>query len=154
MRIKEQDDSTRQVIAEIKNLSKLTKKGVQKAFIRVGKDLKKDVVDSIKYDKKTGRTYLIKVNGALIRHRASAPLETPANLTGSLVNSIGYEVSGSSYSMTYFADTGYSKFLEDGTKKMRPRTYLLKTINKNERNTIRHFEQEIRMHIKKTGLID
>ena len=131
---------------ELRNSSmfkKATRKGITNAFYKIGKDLKQDVVRDIKTGAKTGKVYSVQINGVKRLHRASAPGEVPANLTGALANSIGYDVSGSSYKMEYFADTEYAAWLEDGTRNLKPRPYLIATIDANEENTVEHFETEI-----------
>jgi len=152
MKIEFTDKGSNTIFRELQNVAlfqKAANKGITQAFYKMGKDLKKDAVNSIKSGTKTGKVYSVNVNGVTRLHRASAPGETPANLTGALAKSIGYDVSGSSYKMEYFADTPYAAWLEDGTKNMSARPYLIATIDSNEKNTVEHFQTEIERAFKK-----
>ena len=73
---------------------------------------------------KTGRKYG--------DHRASAPNETPARITGRLGNSLQMRVAKNEL---LIADTsGYGAYLEFGTKNIAKREGVLKSINKNKDN--------------------
>lgn len=81
--------------------------------------------------KKTGKTRVVTVRGRRVRHRASAPGEAPANLSGVLQQSIRFIVHGSN-SMEFGADAPYAAFLEEGTKRMAKRPYLITTVQRND----------------------
>jgi len=59
-------------------------------------------------------------------HTASAPGQSPANWTGELVNSISVENKGRTSEV--IIDSPYAEFLELGTSKMRPRPFILPSI--------------------------
>ena len=66
-----------------------TKEGLRRGLLDVAPEIEKEVIRRIKSPPKTGRYYLI---GGRI-HQASAPGESPADLTGELADSVGSEVS-------------------------------------------------------------
>ena len=151
--IKVDPDNLRAEIA-IKGLSKLTQRGLNQAFFDIGKDLKKTADTLIKdKTKKTGRVYIVRLNGRLHRHQASAPGESPANLTGKLRKSLGYVVSGSN--RIDFGAGGrdskvnYAKDLEQGTRKILKRPYLISSITANERNFEKHIISRLEKEFKK-----
>lgn len=63
-------------------------------------------------------------------HRASAPNETPARITGRLGNSLQTRVAKNELSIV---DTsGYGAYLEFGTKNIEKRQGIMKSINRNK----------------------
>lgn len=145
----------------IKNSHKITREGIRKAFYYIGNDLRRTTQESILSGPKTGRTYLIRIGGRKINHTASAPGEAPANFTGNLRKSIGFEVRGGD-KLEFGSRSGppaaglspkqsvaeYSKYLELGTSKMAARPYLKPSITKNQQNAKQHFEREIERGFK------
>ena len=65
------------------------KEGIRRGLLDVGPEIVREVVRLIESPPKTGRLYLI---GGRI-HQASALGEAPANLSGELADSVGFEVS-------------------------------------------------------------
>lgn len=106
------------------------KRGTRLAFYSIGKENVRETKELIKKGPKTGRLYRLK--GRKYRHRASAPGEPPANLTGRLRKGVDFEVRGSDQ-MQFGDRVFYGFFLERGTKKMRPRPHLSRAVKKNER---------------------
>lgn len=160
------------VMLNIKNIGKLTKEGLQKAFYKIGNDLKKDVKKEIMKKPKHGRLYV--TNGRL--HRASAPGEAPANLSGALEKAIDFDVVGNNkldfgvranvkygkdleigskrfISGNFFGGTlevlptGQTVRLRPGVKPVLPRPYLLPAIKKNFSKMETHFEDQIKNSI-------
>ena len=80
-----------------------------------------DFLNEYNSGRKTGRIYG--------KHRASAPGETPAKITGKLGRSFSFNSTSSS--STFGSNAEYGKFLEFGTKKMKPRNGVIQAINKN-----------------------
>ena len=123
----------------LKNFNNITRKSIEHAFHEIGKDLKKTAKKLIKDKRnKTGRIYLVRLKGRLVKHRASAPGEAVADLTGNYRRSVDVEISGAD-KLIFGAggrDTkvNYVKFTELGTKKMAPRPTLRKAIEKNYKN--------------------
>lgn len=68
---------------------------------------------------RTGRVYTFRGR----KHQASAPGEAPANRTGRLANSVGYEASGH-HTLRVGEEAEYAAFLERGTRKMGRRPHL------------------------------
>jgi HK97 gp10 family phage protein len=134
------------VIKKVESISESTRRGIRRAYYFIGKDLTDEAQQSIIRGPKTGNLYRIK--GRKRRHRASAPGEPPANLSGTLQRSIDFEVQGS-HSMEFGAEAPYAGFLELGTKNMEPREYLIRAIENNERNTEFHFERSIKSELIK-----
>lgn len=122
------------------NIPSRIKSGVHQAYIEIAKDLK----DTVKKDfraKKSGRIYIKRLRGRLVRHRASAPGEPPAKFTGALDMSIATKTSG--YTQLDFSagneKAPYAAFLENGTRIMAKRPYMIKSVRENERNTVEAF---------------
>ena len=99
-----------------------TKEGIRRGLLDVGPEIEREVVRLIKSPPKTGRLYL---RGGRI-HQASAPGEAPANLTGTLAESVSFEVSSPTQLIigdrARIAD--YGGYLEFGTSRMAPRPHL------------------------------
>lgn len=136
--------NNQKVFKHLGHMAQHYRSGVHEAYIVIGEYLKrtnrKDFAAT-----KHGRLYNIKVRGKMIRHRASAPGEPPAKLTGSLEKTIKTKTSGFT-EMSYSAGGGrvnYAGFLEDGTRKMAPRPYLIKSIRDNEGISIITFYRQI-----------
>lgn len=71
---------------------------------------------------KTGRQY------KSLPNRSSAPFQAPATQTGRLARSVEY-VSNGADRLEVGDTVDYGKFLEDGTRRMKPRPHLLVTAN-------------------------
>jgi phage gpG-like protein len=133
-----------------KQMPRRVKKGINNAFMAMQKELKPDAVESMK-EAKSGLwyyTYLGRGGRKLKKrrlHRASKKGETPAILTGALAKSLGYR-RRFGQQLTFGANTPYAKRHELGG-----RSYLLKMINKNERNMHRHLYREIENAIRGRG---
>lgn len=121
------------IVAKLRILPSSTKRALKQTLSDIGKDLKKDALELIDKQPKTGRVYRIRLGGRIITHVASAAGEAPAVLTGRLRRSIDYKVIG--YRMLEFAsyDVPYAKFLEyenlvtqsgQGSKNIEPRPFL------------------------------
>lgn len=81
-------------------------RGIQLGNKQIGLGLKREGKRGITQGPKSGRLYII--NGKL--HRASAPGEYPANLTGKLKKSIDFEQD--QLEMEFGADTKYAPILQ------------------------------------------
>lgn len=112
------------------------RQGYRLAFYNIGKENVRITRELIKKGPKTGRLY--RIAGRKRRHRASAPGEPPANLTGRLRRGVNFEVKGTD--QMQFGDTVfYGFYLERGTKKIKPRPHLKRAVVKNAR----YAEQEL-----------
>lgn len=153
------NEGTRRAEIQIKHLKERNATGIRQAFYAIGKDLKADANKSILETPKHGKLYKVQRLSRSMRHRASAAGEAPANLTGSLRRSLDYNVIGADrlefgYREKFEGKTGkqgsfYGKYLELGTRKMKPRPALLLSIKKNEGNAIEHFENELSKELNK-----
>ena len=137
-----------QSLLKLNDLQAKFKDGIRLAYIDISKYLKATVKEELN-DEKHGRVYIRRIGGRLVRHRASAPDESPATFTGKLENSIATKTSG--FTQLDFSAGGgkvnYAGFLEKGTRKMAKRPYMIKSINKNERNAIEAFYRNISRRI-------
>lgn len=158
----------RKVLVQVSKLQLLQEKGIRKAFYFIGKDLVKESQKLIMMKPKHGKVYTIRRLGRRIKHRASAPLEAPANLTGALKKSIDFSViDGDRMEFgvrEYFPDrkgqpkgVDYGVYLElgkinrDGTR-MAKRPYLLPSIVKNQKNAQQHFETQLKKSLENESI--
>jgi hypothetical protein len=152
------DYRNKQVFVKIDRLASQSSRAIRQGFFKFGKELVNTSRRLIIDPPKTGNLY--RVAGRKRRHRASAPGQAPANLTGALQRSIDYKVYGSSQ-MEFGSnpsktsgDSGrtarYAKELENGSKRIRGRRpYLETSVRKNAGNGRKHFESELRKALKK-----
>lgn len=122
------------------NVKRRTDKGLNRSLYAIGKDYQETFVGEVRNGVKTGRIYIIR--GRL--HQASAPGETPANITGNYARSVGYGISGRR--MRFGNSAYYAGFLEEGTTRMEPRPGLRNAIDDNERNTYRNIADGVLDH--------
>jgi hypothetical protein len=122
--------STQRAVASFGLAGQRFHSAVQSALTDIGKKNVGDTRAAILSRKKTGRIYSAVVRGKRVRHRASAPGEVPANLSGDLQRSIAFIVNGGNQ-MTFGANTKYARWLEEGTKNMAPRPYMIKIVGRN-----------------------
>lgn len=132
----------KKALLSLKDMPNATDRGIRSSFYWSGKGLVKRANRMILDPPKTGKVY--RINGR--NHRASAPGEAPANLTGTLRRSIDFEVRGS-MNMTFGANAPYAKYLEDGTEKMKARPYLLPAIYQEQKNMLANFERYIKKEV-------
>lgn len=133
----------REMLILINALQKATPRGIRQGFFALGRDNVKDARQAIIRGKKSGRLY--NIPGRKRRHRASAPGEAPANLTGKLQKSVGFQIQGAEEMEFGYRDAvDYGAFLELGTTKMAKRPNLEPTVFKNVVKGRRHFEREIK----------
>jgi hypothetical protein len=155
------DPENEKVFLQIKNISELSKKGIRQAYYDIGKDLRQTTQELILDNDKSGKVYVRRLSGRLVRHQASAPGQAPANLTGNLRRSIGFDVRGGEQ-LEFGSRAGlpqgatapqaiaeYSKGLEVGTSKVAARPYLKPSIEQNNRNAFTRFEQRLKEELCK-----
>ena len=116
------------------------KEGIRRGLLDVGPEIEREIVRLIESPPKTGRLYLI---GGRI-HRASAWGESPATLTGTLADSVGFSVtSPTQLVMGYQANVApYGKWLE-GHWLNRP------ALKPGSLNKAREVEQAILLGVKR-----
>ena len=119
-----------------------TQKGIRRAFFDIGKELMTSLNEEVLRGKKTGRLYILRTrSGRRRRHIASAPGETPANITGKYRRSRGFI--NQTTQLTFGLRQDYAEYLEVGTRRMRARPGLGNAIEANERDIIRDFQDGI-----------
>lgn len=91
---------------------------------------------------KTGRVYNFRGS----EHQASAPGESPASRTGRLARSGDYEVRNHQ-EMTVGLSEDYAKYLEDGTRRMKPRPSLGRAVRAKARDTERAILEAVQREI-------
>lgn len=146
-----QDRRNREAFIRIKRMDEATRRGMRQGFFQYGKDLVKTASRQILAKPKGGRTYLVRRGKTRRRHVASAPGESPANLSGAYRKSIGFKIFGSAQ-MHFGAGNSkvpYAAFLEKGTKRMQPRPGLGNAVEATQRNAVRHFYENIRRNLDK-----
>ena len=126
------------VFAKLEDAVPAGNRASRQAWFVLGKDLKAEANRAILAKNKTGRVYIIRSAGGRRRHRASAPGQSHANLTGELRRSLSWRVFGhDSMDFGYGARGGaprYAKFVELGTTRMDPRPTLQNALDASARN--------------------
>jgi hypothetical protein len=110
------------------------RRGFRRGFDRIGRELVAHNRNLIRKGPKTGKLY--RIAGRRRRHRASAPGEPPANLTGNLARSIGFQINTVGDEMAFGTRSPddprggveYGAFLDQGTRKIEPRPHVTKTV--------------------------
>ncbi len=104
---------------------------IRNSFLRSGKKLTMDLKSDMQTPK-TGKVYFI--NGR--KHIASSSNESPAVLSGNLLNSVKSITNGND--LTFGAGTkrkvNYAKYLELGTNKIKNRPFIFQTVKNNFKN--------------------
>ena len=134
-----EDLKNKKVYLKIDRLGEITRQSIRKSFYLLGKDLVRTTSKAILKKPKGGRVYIrVFKSGVRRRHRASAPGETHANMSGALRRSLGYKIGGSiSLEFGYGVDKPapkYGKWVEFGTRKMAARPSLQNAIQATSRN--------------------
>lgn len=115
------DTATQKILSNLMQSDKRTQFQVEKGLFAVGKVLLEELSRSFLKETKTGRVYRYKGR----RYRASAPGQAPANVSGTLRKSAGFEVqTGSQIAFGYRDSQNYGRNLELGTKRVKPRPAL------------------------------
>jgi len=165
--INQQLNSLKRLITKVKfrNAVEELNKGIRAEFYSIGKDLVKQSRDLMK-ETKTGRLYRVNVGrkgktlNRLKDHRASAPGEAPAIITGALRDSVDFLVEGNNelhfgVNLEHITpDTGnlqwhhqvanYGKYLELGTSKMAARPFLKPVLKKQGINIFTRIENSVK----------
>lgn len=156
-----QDDvfENRKVYINLSNIDLDSARAVRQGFFNIGRSLKstanKNILDK---SKKTGRVYIRRDKaGRRRRHRASAPGETHANMTGALRKAVAWKVKGAEELIFRYGAAGgkeppvYAAAIEfgkkDGTLLARPS--LENAINEITRNAEAYFEEAILQELEK-----
>ena len=114
---------TEKALFRICILDKLTEAALEHAWKESGITVTNRLRYILSNGPRTGRVYTIRGR----KHQASAPGEAPARLTGKLIQSVDYEVTGHhtlEVGEHVLEDGPIAGWLEFGTKKMAPRPHL------------------------------
>jgi len=127
----------------------VTRRAIRQAYFKIGKDHTEELSRQMLEKNKRGRIY-IRINkaGRRRRHRASAPGQTAANLTGNMRRNRGFQLKGSDQMEFGIRDTPYAEFLERGTGKMTARPSLGNTVRALQKNTTNYFARELGLKLK------
>lgn len=119
---------------KLRDMPKLAPRAMARALYDIGKDMYAEARRLIKEGPKTGIKYRVRGRA----HTASAPGQAPANWTGKLRRSVGFQVRRNEVEYGY--KINYGKYLEDGTRKMSPRPGLRITYKNKLKNIANHFD--------------
>ncbi|MCK5602299.1 hypothetical protein KAR91_10530 [Candidatus Pacearchaeota archaeon] len=135
------DRRSEQIVRNMRQHPERARKGSMKGLWFAGKALRKDLQSKIKdRSEKTGRYYLYKGR----RLRASSPGEFPANRSGKLRKSVGFDVNNSEEMEFGYRDSvDYGKWLETKEPKRGGRAALKRIVEKNELKTLNIVGREI-----------
>lgn len=123
------------------------KEGVRRGLLSVAPMIVRDVVRRIKSPPKTGRLY--RIGGTL--HQASAPGESPADLTGELAEKVGSDVP--SFDKMIIGDgADHGKWMEEGTDdgRIEPRPHLKPAVLSMEREIVQEIRNGVHKELGKT----
>ena len=125
------------------------KEGVRRGLLDVGPEIEREAVRRIKSPPKTGRYYF---RGGHL-HQASAPGESPADWTGTLAESVGFEVSSPREMKigTRAAIAPYGGAMEFGTKDgmIAPRPFLMPSVLSKAREIKQSIEKAVGIQLGK-----
>lgn len=155
--------STDDVLEQVRHLGDDMGRAMRHTWFAIGDDFIKRAQKEIKRKPKSGRVYMIRISSkkqrkyglsTRTRHVASAPGETHANRSGDLMDSLGYKVRGSdSVELGYGVGeprVDYDVFVEDGTKRMKPRPSVELALKYIIANGEGHFQRAMAKQLKGT----
>jgi len=129
-------------IARIRISKDATERQLRHALFEIGTSYKREANEKILRGRKTGRVYVRRIRGGRTRkHRASAPGETHANLTGALRRSLGWKVSGSRRLMFGYGVTQDAPVYARNIEVTKNRPSLANAIRAERRNTMNSIER-------------
>jgi len=120
----------------ITSLSSNTQRGIRNGWRKIGQELKEELIAETRKPK-TGKLYRIKGKS----HRASAPGETAARITGRYGRSASYIPRQDE--LEFGVSSPYGGYLEYGTKHMEPRPGLQNAIKAKQNTMPQTMEAEI-----------
>ena len=124
-------DTNDRNILKILIAERATNVALTAAWKEVGTLLTNKLQYMIRNGPRTGRVYTFRGR----KHQASAPGEVPANRTGKLAKSVGYKATGH-HTLVFGEEAEYAGWLENGTKKMKPRPHLQVAVNEMQTVTM------------------
>lgn len=132
------DPKTEKTVLDLSRMPQEVKRGIRRGAYLSGKELVKETRERINDKPKSGRIYTIYrgIGGKRLRrprlHRASAPNEAPAVITGRLRKTIDFKVRGDKR-LEFGAGSSqveYARILEVGGGRIKARNYLKNTTKK------------------------
>lgn len=129
------------------NLENAMKRGIRAGMYQAGFLIVKTLKDGIERGPKTGKFY--KRKGSR-RKQASAPGEYAGIVTSDYLKSAGFEV-GSGNELVYGFTDPKATWLEEGTKKMKPRPALANATQARESDTFDILAKNGRKFLGRTG---
>ena len=121
------------------------------ALLQVGQDLVRYAQTGIERETKRGRVYGVKrKNGRKVlvprqaaaqTHTASAAGQFPAILNGDFIRSLRFDRRGAS-EIEFGSTDPKATWLEEGTKRMKPRPTLKRAVKEREKNTFNYLRWE------------
>jgi len=136
------DNKAETVFLHIEQMSSNIDRAGRRALLKGGRIITDRVKQGIKDPPKTGRYY---IRGGK-RRRASKAGEYPANQTGELRRSVGFQVEGLR-KLHIGARADYAGYLETGTRKMEARPFLKNSIKEKSKDFYNFIENEIAKEI-------
>jgi HK97 gp10 family phage protein len=124
-------DTNDKFLLKILIAERATNVALTAAWKEVGTLLTNKLRYMIRNGPRTGRVYTFRGR----KHQASAPGEVPANRTGKLAKSVGYEATGH-HTLVFGEEAEYASFLERGTRNMAPRPHLSVAVNEMQTVTM------------------
>lgn len=110
---------------------------VTRGLRKSGKEVNDNIKSKLSTGSRSGRVYIVRGRA----HKASAPGEYPAKMTGKLVSAQQYRVSNKQ--LIFGNSASYSAYLEDGTTKMAPRTFLKPLVEEKVGDIGKNLHEEI-----------
>ncbi len=138
------DVNNKRVMVQLGEMDDRTRKGIRQFWFALGKSLITSFNKAVLAKPRSGRTYLVRKR----KHTASRPGETAANLTGNYRKAIDYQLRGA-MEMDFGNRAEYGGYLENGTKRMKPRPGLKNAIDENEGQSITSAEALIKRELLK-----
>ena len=128
-----EDSKNKRTFIQIDKMPGANSKAVRGALFEIGSDNVRHLRAMIRSKEKSGRLY-----GT---HRASAPGEAPAARPNSrLTRTLKFNVRGD-YQMEFGDTVPYGGFLEEGTRNMKPRPHVIRTVREKEKDTAATFNK-------------
>lgn len=115
---------------------------ITRSFRKSGKEVNDNIKSKLSTGSRSGRVYIVRGK----EHKASAPGEYPAKLTGKVVGGQQYKVTNKQLILGNTAP--HSVYLEDGTTKMAPRTFLKPLVESKTGDIEKSLHEEILKELK------
>jgi len=142
------NQKTKKVLVAVGKLDEKGREGMRQGFIDLGSALVRKTENNILSEPKYGREYNIKIDGVVRLHRASAPKQTPALLTGEYFEGLT-SIPRGWQGLTFGNTAEHSEYLEEGTRKMEKRPGMFNAIQANIRDNRFYMETNLDREFQK-----